>query len=272
MIDRAARGAHSRRRRRREVEGNAGQLILDECRAGVWRHQRRAKRLRVPRLHLRVLLAEEMDVMQLNRSLLITHFDELDLHVFRAERERNVRSRARRGDVVGDLDCRRNRVRRNHLEAVRLDLRNERLQVRDGEANVIHGCPDRAAGRRLHWPEEDKHIRKFDDLLVVLAELDELPAQGVDEELLLRVHVRCVQMVMAIDDRTLFANENLRVRRAWQSQNEAEGKRGRRHRCWNHSTQRYLHGHLLVRIANIALYLDIRRFRYFDSIMSTKVY
>jgi len=77
-------------------------------------------------------------------------------------------------------------------------------------------------------------------------------------------------MVMAINDRTSFANENLRVRRAWQSQNEAEGKRGRRHRCWNHSTQHYFHEHLLVRIANIALYLEIRRFCYFDSSIEYK--
>src|SRR5439155_1835548 len=121
------------------------------------------------------------------------------------------------------------------------------------------------AGRRLHWPEEDKHIRKLDDLLVVLAELDVLPAQRVDEELLLRVHVRCVQMVMAIDDRTLFANENLRVRRAWRSQNEAEGKRGRRHCCWHHSWQHYLHEHLLVRIALSIVFRDSVVFRYFDS-------
>src|SRR5262249_26044474 len=54
-----------------------------------------------------------------------------------------------------------------------------------------------------------------------------------------------------------------RVRRVWESQNEAEDKRGRRHCCWNHSRQHYLHGHLLVRITNCALYLEIPSFSIF---------
>src|SRR5215831_6059168 len=62
VIDRSAGRADGRRRRRREVQENARQLILNERGPWIGRKHLRAECLRVPRLHLGVHLAEEVYV------------------------------------------------------------------------------------------------------------------------------------------------------------------------------------------------------------------
>ena len=111
-----------------------------------------------------------MLMVQLDRRRLRFDLDELDLDVLGPEHERDVRRRARGRDVVGDLDGRGDRVARDHLVVVRFELRDDGLQIRHREADVIHRAADRAAGRRLHRPEEQKHVRKLDDLEVVRAD------------------------------------------------------------------------------------------------------
>ncbi len=113
------------------------------------------------------------------------------------------------GDVVLHLLGRGHFRARNHLEAVRLDLVDDRAKVRHREADVVHRRADGAAGRRLHGPEEDQDVRELDDFLLIGAELHHRSAERVDEELLLRVHVRRVQVVVAVDDRAVLGDEQL---------------------------------------------------------------
>ena len=104
--------ADGRRRRRREVKATPGSWSVTNAEPGSAASAFAPNVFAYHACISRVLLAEEVHVVQLNRRLLILHFDELDLHVFRSERERDVRRRARGGDVVRDLDRRRHRVRR----------------------------------------------------------------------------------------------------------------------------------------------------------------
>ena len=213
VIDRSAGGADGRRRRRREVQEHAGQVVLHERGSRIGRKHRRAERLCVPRLHLGVHLPEEVDVMKLNRGLLRFDFDELYFDILRTERKRDVRRRTGGRNVVGHLHVRGDRIGSDHFEAVRLDLRHHRLEIGNGKADVIHRRADRAARRRLHRTEKDQNIRELDDLLLPVTgtDLDHAAAERVGIEFLLRGHVRGVQMVVPIHDRTFSGNQNLRT-------------------------------------------------------------
>src|SRR5215471_1086121 len=81
----------------------------------------------------------------------------------------------------------------------------------------------------MHRTEEHEHVRKLDDLLssVARAELHDCSAERIDVELLLGVHIRRVQMVMAVDDRSFAGYENLRVRCRWGGERDrGDDKRG----------------------------------------------
>ena len=108
-------------------------------------------------------------MVELNGRLLRFDLDKLHLDVLRTERERDVRCRTRGGDVVGDLHICGDRIGSDHLVAVRSYPRDERLEIRHGEADVVDRRADGTAVRRLHRTEKHQHIRKFDDLLLTIA-------------------------------------------------------------------------------------------------------
>jgi hypothetical protein len=78
---------------------------------------------------------------------------------------------------------------------------------------VVNRRADRAARRRLHRTEKDQHIRELDDLLLPVTgtDFDHGAAERVGIELLLCVHVRRIQMVVPVHDRTFSGNKNLRI-------------------------------------------------------------
>src|SRR5262249_11376054 len=63
---------------------------------------------------------------------------------------------------------------------------------------------------------------------VVRPDLDERPAERVHEELLVRIDIRHVQMVMAVNHRTVFRDEQLRERSRQRRQHEQDRE------TWNH--------------------------------------
>src|SRR5258705_12776243 len=82
-------------------------------------------------------------------------------------------------------------------------------------------------------PEEDQHIRELDDLRVVGANLDDLSPEGLDEELLLGLDIRRVQVMMAVHDWAVLGCQEL-----------AEGLGGRRQHHQNRHRQRERSFHL----------------------------
>ena len=143
--------------------------------------------------------------MQRDRDGLLLVLQQLHLHIVRAERERDRRCRIHRRDIVDDLLAGGNLGAGDHLVAVGLHLVDDRAQVRHGEADVVRRRPDRAAGRLL-ISEEDQHVRELDDLGVV-AELPDRAAERVGPELLVRRDVGCCDVMMAVDDRTIFGRQ-----------------------------------------------------------------
>ncbi len=99
------------------------------------------------------------------------------------------------------------------LKPFALIFATTRPEIGNGKADVVNRRADRAARRRLHRTEKDQNIRELDDLLLAVTgtDLRHGAAERVDKELLLRVHVRGVQMVVPVDDRTFSGNQNLRT-------------------------------------------------------------
>jgi len=74
---------------------------------------------------------------------------------------------------------------------------------------MIDGRSSSTSGRRLIGTKEDQDVGEPDDLRVAGADLDERSAERIDEKFLLGVQIGGVQMVMAIDDRSVLGRDKL---------------------------------------------------------------
>src|SRR6185295_17008950 len=109
-----------------------------------------------------------------------------------------------------------------------------RTKIRHGEADVIHRAASRAGGRRRRV-EEDQDVREPHDL--PRADFHDRAAERVDEELLLGVDVRRVQVVMTVDDGSILRSEQL---------SRCLGCRGQGQQGENEHSEKSVHGDLFV--------------------------
>ena len=176
-----------------------------------------------------------MNVVQGDRARHALVLDQFHLGVVRTHHERDGRLLIRdEGQIVFHLLCGRELGARHHGIAGRLDFVHSRAKVRHPKPDVVDRrafCPAAWRARRQH----DEHIRKLDDLGRRCADFDRRAAKSVHPEFLVRVHAGDVQMMVAVDDGTVFRGNELRRRGRVKDQNEQER---REHRFHEASVQR----------------------------------